>query len=182
MRRMPRLLLVMIALDRGAALAAADGGLLRHAGPAGPYRVTVFTTPTPLRPGAADVSVLVQDAETGAVLPDVIVHVTGTVAGDREPIIQARATHEAATNKLFQAAVLEVPAAGAWQLVIEVGGPQGSARVIVPVEVEPPLPRWVDLWPWLAWPLVPIACFTLHQVRVWRRQIAAGFGAKPATP
>ena len=32
---------------------------------AGGYRVTVFTDPTPLRAGPVDVSVFVQDADTG---------------------------------------------------------------------------------------------------------------------
>src|SRR5258708_34204239 len=43
----------------------ADGGALRLSERAGGYRITVFTDPTPLRAGPVDVSVFVQDADTG---------------------------------------------------------------------------------------------------------------------
>jgi hypothetical protein len=43
----------------------ADGGAMRLSERAGGYRVTVFTDPTPLRAGPVDVSVFVQDADTG---------------------------------------------------------------------------------------------------------------------
>ncbi len=46
-------------------LARADGGAVRLRQRSGGYQIAVFTEPTPLRAGPVDVSVLVQDAETG---------------------------------------------------------------------------------------------------------------------
>ncbi len=50
-------------LDLGANSAVfGDGGAVRFSGQQGDWRITVFTSPTPLRAGPVDVSVLVQDA------------------------------------------------------------------------------------------------------------------------
>lgn len=46
-------------------LAGADGGTLRFSEEKDGYRIAVFTTPTPLRAGPVDISVLVQNAATG---------------------------------------------------------------------------------------------------------------------
>src|SRR5580704_13866550 len=61
-------LLVLVGL-RGAA-ARADGGTVRYYDRLGDYRVTVFTSPAPLRAGPVDVSVLVQNVETGQPIVD----------------------------------------------------------------------------------------------------------------
>ncbi len=140
-----------------------DGGAVRLSQQAGPYRVTVFTAPTPLRAGPVDVSVFVQD-RAGEALPDVTVRITLTPAGRSGQALEAQASHEAATNKLFQAASFDLPTPGPWQLVAAVEGPRGEARCVCEVEVEAPPPRWVELWPWFAWPVVPVVLYVLHQV------------------
>jgi hypothetical protein len=43
--------------------AMADGGALRFSGRRGDRLIAVFTTPTPLRAGLTDLSVLVQEVE-----------------------------------------------------------------------------------------------------------------------
>jgi hypothetical protein len=158
----PALVFLVMLLWPGAA--HGDGGAVRLAQQAGPYRVTVFTAPTPLRAGPVDVSVFVQDAAGGEVLPDVTVRVTLTPAGRAGQALEARASHEAATNKLFQAATFDLPTPGPWQLVAAVEGPRGEARCACQLEVEAPPPRWVELWPWFAWPVVPVVLYVLHQV------------------
>src|SRR5260370_24925363 len=45
--------------------ARADGGTVRLSEQKGSYRITVFTAPTLVRAGPVDISVLVQDADTG---------------------------------------------------------------------------------------------------------------------
>ena len=57
------------------AAAEADGGTVRHSERRGDRSITVFTSPTPLRAGLVDVSVLVLDANTGTPLVDVPVDV-----------------------------------------------------------------------------------------------------------
>ena len=60
-----------MALQRGA---RADGGLLRARQAAGPFIVSIFTAPEPLRAGPVDVSVFVQSSE-GDVLTDAVVDI-----------------------------------------------------------------------------------------------------------
>jgi hypothetical protein len=165
--------LVLLAVPLSAARARADGGTLRLSQQAGPYRVAVFTAPAPLRAGPVDVSVFVQDAATGAPLTDVAVGVTLTPAGEDSPL-SARASRRAATNKLFQAAEFDLPAAGAWRLEVEVEGSRGTARVACDVEAAGPLPRWRELWPWIAWPVVPVVLFAVREVLAWKARRRAG--------
>ena len=97
----------------------ADGGLLRARRAAGPFIVSIFTAPEPLRAGPVDVSVLVQSSG-GAVLTEAAVDIL--VESTTRPIErrQARATHDAASNKLTSAAVVDLPAAGEWTLTVSV--------------------------------------------------------------
>ena len=146
-----------------------DGGTVRLSEQQAGYRITVFSAPTPFRAGPVDVSVLVQDAATGATIPDVRVRVWMTPRGRPTEALDNRATTEAATNKLFQAAVFELPAPGWWDVEITVEGTKGSARVAFEVEAAAALPRWLTLWPWLCWPAVAVLLFCIHQWLVRRR-------------
>jgi hypothetical protein len=143
--------------------ARGDGGTLRLTERQGGYRIAVFTAPNPLRAGPVDVSVFVQDAETGQPAPDVSVTISVSRVGPSQPRVRYPATPEAATNKLYRAAQFELPAAGRWRLEIAVDGPRGPAQVQVDVEAAEALPRWRELWPWIALPAVPILFFCLHQ-------------------
>jgi hypothetical protein len=145
--------------------ARGDGGRLQLSETSGNYRITVFTAPNPCRAGPVDVSVLVQDAVTGAVLPDATVVVTATDQVTPARPIEQPATGEAATNKLFHAAILDLPNPGLWEMTIRIDGPRGQAVSRFEVEVADPIPPWVSLWPWLTWPAVVIAVFGVHQ---WR--------------
>src|SRR5262245_4003621 len=98
-------LLATILVFLSATSVLADGGTLRVSRVAGPWRVSVFTSPTPLRAGTIDLSVLVQDAKTGQVRLGVPVRVWAR-QDDRD--VEAVATHGQATNKLLQAAHLEL--------------------------------------------------------------------------
>ena len=53
--------------------AQADGGAVCLHETSGPFLVTVFVSPYPLRVGPADISVLVQDQRTGEVVLDPII-------------------------------------------------------------------------------------------------------------
>src|SRR5262245_51794128 len=88
--------------------ARADGGTVRLSQRAGGYRITVFTEPTPFRAGPVDVSVLVQDAATGDVVPGAQVTVWAAPSGRGGEAAEHPATTEAATNKLLRAALFEL--------------------------------------------------------------------------
>jgi hypothetical protein len=155
----------------------ADGGAVRFAGRVGAYRVTVFTAPTPLRAGPVDVSVLVLDADTGEPAPEVPVRVRLTPAGPEGAPIEQEATPQAATNKLFRSALVDLPAAGAWRLNVAVGG---AAAARVELEAAKRLPRWWEMLPWIAWPAAPVVLYALHQVL--GRPGRVGPHARPPSP
>ncbi len=121
----------------------------------GDYRITVFGLPSPIRAGPVDISVLVQDALTGQPLPQARVTVRMTQIDQR--VLEYPATQDVATNKLLHAAQFELPVPAA-------STPQESAVVACEVEAAEPLPRWHSLWPWIGWPLVAIALFSIHEL------------------
>ena len=128
----------------------------------GKYQVSVFTSPTPLRAGPVDVSVLVQDAASGEPLAQarVVVRLRPRDGGE---VLSRPATAEAATNKLFRAAEFKLPAPGRWDAEISVDGPGGSAVVRCELEAAEILPRWWDVWPWVGWPALAVLLFVVHQ-------------------
>jgi hypothetical protein len=146
-----RLILVSCLLLAPSSLLQADGGAVRLRERAGDYQIAVFTSPTPFRAGPVDVSVLVQDAASGECEPEarVTVRLTGAGAG--------------------QAAVFQLPESGWWEVEVAVDGSHGPARVRFEVEAGERPPRWLDLWPWFAWPALAVALFGIHQVLVWRK-------------
>jgi len=147
--------------------AAGDGGAVRISARKGGYRITVFTSPTPFRAGPVDISVLVQDAATGEPVRQARVTVHLLKRG-QAPLARP-ATHEAATNKLLHAAKIELPEPGRWKLEVHVEGLHRRAVLSCDLEAAEPLPRWLELWPWICWPALAIALFGIHQVLAQRR-------------
>jgi hypothetical protein len=142
--------------------ATADGGTLRLSAKQGAYQISVFTAPTPFRAGPVDISVLVQDSLTGEPVPVARVIVRMSKSG--QPALEYPATAQAATNKLFRAALFELPEPGRWDMQVRVEGSRGLAEFAGELEAAQPLPRWREIWPWFSWPLLVIALFGLHQV------------------
>jgi hypothetical protein len=163
--------------------ARADGGVVRLRQRVSGYRITVFTLPTPFRSGPVDVSVFVQDAATGECVPEARVTVRLTARG-ADAVLEYPATTEAATNRLFHAAVFQLPEPGWWDVEVAVDGPHGPALVQFGVEADEPPPRWLELWPWFTWPALLVALFGAHQAmrlrkarrRTRRHALATGLG------
>jgi hypothetical protein len=129
----------------------------------GSYQVAVFTSPAPLRAGPVDISVFVQDPQTGERMPaaEVRLRLTAHRSGQT---LECLATSAAATNKLFQAADFELPESGVWEVEVAVQGPHAPASARFQFEAAEPLPRWLDLWPWYTCPGVVVALFGVHQI------------------
>ena len=159
--------LVAIALVPRAA--DADGGVVRLSQAAGPFTITVFTAPTPLRAGPIDVSVLVQDGRTGDAIDDAAIEVVLRGRDDPSQAVRASALHEQATNKLLYAALLDLPAAGGWHVTVDVAHAGATATVGVDVEAEPALPPWRAYWPYFALPPLALALYALNQWLTLRR-------------
>jgi hypothetical protein len=187
MRLMIYLLLISSFILHPSSFLRADGGTVRMSEKKGGYLITVFTAPAPFRAGPVDISVLVQDALTGELVPQTRVTVrmtktpsvsppdaggsrrTGVTPVAPELALEYPATREAATNKLLHAAQFELPEPGRWQLEVQVEGVHGLAVIGGELEAAPPLPRWRELWLWIGWPALAIALFGIHQVLARRR-------------
>lgn len=150
---------LLVALASGGR-ALANGGMIQVAGkPIGPYLVTVFTSPSPLRVGVVDVSALVQRAGSQEPVLDARVTVTTEPVGHAGPGGSFEATHEQATNKLYYAANVDLPAEGRWRIALQVSGPEGEGTVAFEVEAsrESLLDRPLLLMALMVLPLIPIA-------------------------
>jgi hypothetical protein len=152
-------------------VAVADGGKLQLSQRQGQYQIAVFSAPTPLRVGPVDVSVLLLDAHSGSPVDDAVVKVTVTHLDQPAAIVEQPATFDAATNKLFRAATFDLPTAGRWRIDTTIDGPHGNAQTAFDVEVAERLPRALALWPWLAWPAIPIGLYCLRELTSRRRLV-----------
>lgn len=162
-------LLALSAFASCDAIVRADGGLIRLMEQQGRYRLTVFTAPTPMRVGPVDVSVLVQDAVTGDLVPDAAVTIRVAPAGCPEQHVSYLATTAAASNKLFRAAQLEIPQTGRWEIRVMVTDGLGKVECQFDVEVAERSGWGNDLPLWIGWPAVAVLLFAVHQFLVSKR-------------
>ena len=165
------LLLAAVVTAATARAARADGGLVRASSARSGLLVTLFTTPTPLRTGPADVSVLVQDAATRATLLDAQVTVRVSAQHEGALPLTARLDRASAANKLLQAATVVLPVPGPYRIVAEARRGVARAVVAADVTVEPPIPPLLALWPYLALPPAVVGIFLVQQ---WLRNRSLG--------
>ena len=158
-----RWIIVSLVLLIVSAPVAADGGIVRVSRRSGPWRLTVFSDPTPLRAGPADLSVLVQDADTDDAILDATISVLLTPVDPPGPSMLVEATPEAAENRLLRSALVDLPGAGRWRLEVTAMRGGIESRVSCDLEVGPPLPPIVDLWIWFLLPVLVIMLIILNQ-------------------
>jgi hypothetical protein len=166
-------------------LALADGGVIVGQTTAEGWQVTLFASPAPLRAGPVDLSVLVQDAATGAAVLDAAVAVGWTAtqpdAGtDWLPPccsmdtalgkLPARRDHS--QNKLLYGAIVPVRSAGPGELAVSVRAGDRSLDWTLPVNAARPRPPLLTYWPLVALPVGAVGIFSLHQ-RLSRRKTSS---------
>lgn len=164
------LMLLVAALGLLPRPALGDGGTVRASERIGAWRVTVFTSPTPLRAGPVDFSVLVQDAKSGATVERTEVEVILSRPGGTDSAAYFVATREAATNKLFQDARFDLPGEGLWRAQVQVRKGGTEARLPFSFDAAGPRPRWGEVWIWAALPFPVVVLFGVHQVLVARER------------
>jgi hypothetical protein len=167
------LLATWLCLGQEASVARADGGAVRYSQRHDDRLITVFTDPTPLRAGIVDISVLIQDANSGKPLPDVPVIVSAYPLHDQETRISSPATTEAATNKLLRAVQLNFSESGPWRIEVTVDDVGQRSPIAFEVDVAEARPPWIQTSLWIGWPLVAIGIFFIHQFLVRRSAIKA---------
>ena len=143
--------------------ARGDGGMLCLSEQKDGYQIAVFASPNPPRAGLIDFSTLIQNVATQETISNADVTLIAAQQDKPNLCIRAVATTEAATNKLFQASTLNLSRPGLWHLQVCVDGPLGKTDFEFDLKMAEPLPKYKELWPWLAWPAVPILMFSWSQ-------------------
>jgi YtkA-like protein len=155
-------LLLVAAVLAFSSRAQADGGFVELHQEAGPFVVTVFAAPGPLRAGPVDISVLVQDRPSGQPVLDAEVFVR--LEGPGATTLVERATREAAQNKLLYSALLNLPEAGQWELEVTIKQGKETASIVGQVSAAAPTPFLLSYWRSLLLPPIVIAVFALNQL------------------
>lgn len=148
--------------------ALGDSGLVRFSGPAGSYRLTVFTSPTPFRAGAVEIGVFVQDGDSDRAIPEASVHVEMSPRQESGKSMRAAATME--DGNVMPSARFDLPSGGWWQIRIAVDGPPGKAEKTLDLEADDPLPAWREMSFWIALPVIPVGLYIVHHWLVRRRE------------
>jgi hypothetical protein len=144
--------------------ARGDGGTVQIRETHGAVQVTVFTSPTPLRVGLIDASVLVQDSSTGATLTDAEIEIVVHPVDAPHRAQRCTASSERAVNKLLRAAEFELTAPGPTEFeVIVESANRPHVQLRFQADVAPALPRWVAYWAWFTWPALVVVLFAIRQ-------------------
>ena len=138
----------------------ADGGAIQSRQEAGPFVVTVFTSPAPLRAGPVDMSVLVQNRDTSQTVLDAAVSLHLQRA---DSDIAIPATRARAQNKLLYAANVDLAEPGEWQYFVTVIHGDSRATVSGRMIAAPAATKLAAYWTYLAFPPLCIVLFGIHQ-------------------
>lgn len=143
--------------------------------PAGPYLVTVFSSPAPPVTENLYLEIRVKDSESARVIAGGSVFVRAEPAGFQAEPVMVEATHDIAPLEIDFAAHLPLPSPGTWHITLEIDGPRGAASLAFPLQVN----RTSAGSP-LTWPLAFLAGLALFGtiLAVRRRQLAAGQGER----
>lgn len=143
--------------------ASADSGIVRASRIAGPWKLTLFSAPTPFRSGPVDLSILVQDPETDEAILDATVNLMLQHESPEVDTILVTATRANATNRLLYAALFDLPEPGSWQVDLYVERGDQSAKLQATLVADPPLPPILGFWTWLSIPAIVIILFICNQ-------------------
>ncbi|MFW6075379.1 MAG: hypothetical protein ACOC9Y_07275 [Chloroflexota bacterium] len=153
-------------------LASANGGQVRlEREETGPYLISAFTEPIPMREGEVDLSVQVFDADSEEIIDDglTILLTAAPLGTDSEAVpIETELTAGEATEPGYHAAKFDIPEAGEWNFQLMVSGEtgEGSAHFDADIEVQRSVGR-TEILVMLA--LIPVIglliLFALRQAR-----------------
>jgi hypothetical protein len=161
----PSLLLIAIAFVTATRVVRADGGVVLWQQTTGPFTATVFSAETPLRPGPADISVLLEG--TGGHHPVLNAHVFIELENETGMTVNAEATHGQARNKLLYCSLIHLPTAGHWKMRLIVKLASESASALGDLTVASPQPILLPYWKLVSFPPVIMTLFIINQ---WLRR------------
>jgi len=155
------LLLVLISLSLLTRIARADGGVVLWQRISAPFTITLFSTEVPLRPGVADLSVLLESTEGHSPILDARVLIE--LEHEAGMIIRAEATRSQARNKLLYCSLINLPKSGQWKMKLHVRRGDDNADVISDIVVGAPQPMFLSYWKLIALPPIIIGLFIANQ-------------------
>jgi hypothetical protein len=150
------------------ASAWADGGMVQLRQETGDLVVTVFTSPTPLSVGPADISLLLQKRNGLEPVLDADVSLLLVYAGSNIEF-HVRPTREQARNKLLYAAPVMLSKPGRWGISVTVERKGKAVVAAGSLEVAPAPGRELSLAGFLAFPPIMIGLFVIRELLVRRR-------------
>ena len=162
--RWTHLLLVFLLLSL-VRTARADGGVVLCRRTGAPFDITVFLAEMPLRPGLADLSVLLEQAVGHSPILDAQVFIELEHEGGM--MIRAEATRSQARNKLLYCSLIDVPLSGHWKMRVHVIHGNNAAEVRSDLVVAAPQSLLLSYWKLTATPPVIIILFIINQ---WLRR------------
>jgi hypothetical protein len=146
----------------------ADGGTAILQKQAGPFVITLFADPTPVRVGRVDLSILCQNSGDKSTVMDAKVFLHLRKPGGSEIIeFTLPATHALANNKMLYAANLNLPTAGKWRVKVDVTHGKDEASITGDLQVLESEPALVTYWPFFV--LVPLIALLFAINRRLRR-------------
>ena len=161
------LLVLFISLSPLVQIARADGGIVIFQRTSAPFTITLFSTEMPLRPGPADLSILLEQPDGHAPILDAQVFME--LQHEAGMIIRAEATRSQARNKLLYCSLINLPAAGHWKIRLHISRSNTSAEMLSDLVVAAPQPVFLSHWELIAVPPIIIVLFILNQ---WLRRRA----------
>lgn len=146
----------------------------------GPYVVTIWTQPDPLRVGIIHFTVAVTELLTdstssesnGTVVVDAFVRIRLKSLSESGVTICTEATHENALNKLFFEADVDIPLDKWWQVTVDVLGPAGAGTTRFDIQVFPA--RTMTWRLMISVVLMILAAIVLNRLRNQRRHRRIG--------
>ena len=167
MRQMIRIL-ALITLSLEWVWAHGGGTLQLTNAEVGPYRVSVWSLPDPMRVGDGHFTVAVSkpptsgsdSGEAGTPVFDAKVELQLTPVEIDGQTYVVPATHESAVNKFFYEGDVDLPTAGLWRVAVSV---EGKGKASFEVQVLPP--AGIN---WLLWIGLAVCVAAVAGLALWR--------------
>lgn len=158
--------LIVSILTMGVSIRA-DGGSVLWQRTIGSITVTAFTTQSPLRPGPADISFLVENNEQSRPILDAQVLVTFQT--ETGVTVRTEATHAQARNKLLYCTLIDLPQSGHWKMTLLVVHAAERMEFVSDLAVSQPQSPLIAHWKLVAFPPAIAILFIFQQGFVWKR-------------
>jgi len=154
-------LLILIGLSVLVRIARADGGAVMCQRASAPFAITLFSREMPLRPGPADLSVLLE--QPGAHSPILDARVFISLEHENGTIIRTEATRNQARNKLLYCSLFTLPKSGHWKISLHVIRGNDKVDMVYDSVVAEAPPALLSNWKLISFPPVVIILFVINQ-------------------